>query len=92
MGVLGSRVASAESVALDDVTVTPRSRALTIRLPSGGLVWNRPTAVLVEQAGRARRIPIVDVTRMLQLGLFGLAVLMAVLGPRQHRRRTGGAA
>ena len=92
MGVLGSRGASAEPVTLHDVTVTPRSRAVTIRLPNGGFVWNRPTAVVVERAGKARRIPIVDLTRMLQLGLFGLAVLTAVAGPRGHRRRTGGAA
>ena len=92
MGVLGSREAPAGSVALDGVTVMPRSRAVTIRLRNGGLVWNRPTAVVVEQAGRQRRIPIVDVTRILQLGLLGVAVLTAVASLRARRRRTGGAA
>jgi len=77
MDVFGAREASAEPVTVDDVTVTPRSRALVVRLPWGGFVWNRPTAVLVEQDGQARRITIVDVTRILQVGLLGLAVLTA---------------
>jgi hypothetical protein len=63
-----------------------------VRLPKGGFVWNRPTAVLVEQDGQARRIPIVDVTRILQVGLLGLAVLAGSVGLLGIRRRTGGRA
>jgi hypothetical protein len=92
MDVLGSRETSAEQVRVYDVTVTPRSRAVTVRLPHGRLVWNRPTAVLVEQAGQVRRIPIVDVTRILQAGLLGLVALTAVARLPGHRRRTRGAA
>jgi hypothetical protein len=54
-------------VTVHDVTVTP-SRELVVRWPKSGLVWNRPTAVLVEQDGQTRRIPIVDVTRILGWG------------------------
>src|SRR6266545_461376 len=77
MDVVAAREASAEPVTIHDVTVTPWSRALVVRWPKGGFVWNRPTAVLVEQDGQARRIPIVDVTRILQVGLLGLAILRA---------------
>ncbi len=92
MDVFATREASAEPVTVHDVTVTPRSRALVVRLPKGGLVWNRPTAVLVEQDGQARRIPIVDVTRLLQVGLLGLAVLTASASLLGFRRQTGGTA
>jgi hypothetical protein len=92
MDRLGAREASAEPVTVDDVTVTPRSRALVVRLPKGGLVWNRPTAVLVEQDGQVRRIPIVDLTRILQISLLGLAVLTASASLLRFRRRTGVAA
>jgi hypothetical protein len=92
MEVFEAREALAEPVTVDDVTVTARSRALVVRLPRGGLVWNRPTAVLVEQDGQARRIPIVDLTRILQVGLIGLAVLTAGVSVFWFRRRTGGAA
>jgi len=84
----GVREASAEPVMVGGVTVTPWSRALVVRLPRGGLLWNRPTAVLVEHDGQTRRIPIVDLTRLLQVGLFGVAVLAASASLR-YRRRPG---
>jgi hypothetical protein len=92
MDVVATREALAESVTVHGVTVTPQSRALVVRWPKGGLVWNRPTAVLVEQDGQARRIPIVDITRILQVGLLGLAVLTASANLLGCRRRTGEAA
>jgi hypothetical protein len=70
--------ASAAPVTLGDVTVTPRARALVVRLPQGGFVWNRPTAVTVEQAGAVRHVLVVDSTRILQLALLALAAATAV--------------
>ena len=92
MDVFEAREAAAEPVTVHDVTVTPQARALMVRLPKVGLVWNRPTAVLVEQNGQARRIPIVDITRILQAGLLGLAVLTASASVLGFRRQKGGAA
>jgi hypothetical protein len=92
MDMLRAREVSAAPVTVDGVTVTPRSRALVVRLPKGGLVWHRPTAVLVERDGQARRLPIVDLTRILQVGLLGLAALTASISLLGSRRRTGVAA
>ena len=82
---------SGDKVTAGDVTVTPQSRALTIRWPYGGLVWNRPVGILVERGEQAERIPIVDVTRMAQLGLFGLSLVFSmiifVLSIRRRRDR-----
>jgi hypothetical protein len=75
--------APAAPVTLGDVTVTPRARALVVRLPQGGLVWNRPTAVTVQQAGAIRHLPVVDVTRLLQLGVLALAAAIAVAVARR---------
>jgi hypothetical protein len=91
MDVVAARAASGESVTAHHVTATSQSRALIVRLPNGGFVWNRPTAVLVEQHGRARRIPIVDVTRILQVGLLGLAMVTGGASLLGCRRRRGGA-
>jgi hypothetical protein len=64
--------------------LTPESHVLTVRLPSGGLVWQRPTAVVVDQPGRAsRRIPIVDLTRVAQLALLLGTVLCLMVISRQ---------
>jgi hypothetical protein len=68
-----------EPTTVGDVTLTPQSQALTVRWPFGGFVWNRPVAVLVERGEQTERIPIVDVTRMAQLGLFGLSLVFSVL-------------
>jgi hypothetical protein len=92
MQVAVAREASAEAVTVHGVTVTPRSRALVVRGPNGGLVWNRPTAVLVERDGQTRRVPIVDVTRLLQAGLLGAVLVTAGAGLLGRRSRLGGAA
>jgi hypothetical protein len=78
----------AEPVTVGDVTVTPRARALVVRLPRGGFVWNRPSAVLVERAGEVRRIRVWDVTRILQLGLLGLGLATTLAVPSRSSRRT----
>ena len=80
-------------IAVGDVTITPQSQALTVRWPHGGWVWQRPVAVLVARDGETERIPIVDVTRVAQLGLLGLSVVLAVLTAvgalRERRVRRG---
>jgi hypothetical protein len=81
-----ARKGSAEPVTVGDVTVTGWARALVVRLPWGGFVWNRPTVVTVERAGQVRRIPVVDLTRILQLGLLGLAIAVAI--PVRSRTET----
>ena len=85
------RTISGDPVIIGDVTVTPQSRALTIRWPRGGLVWNRPVGILVDRDEQTARIPIVDVTRMAQLGLLGLSLVFSmvifVLSIRQRRGR-----
>lgn len=89
--MLRSQMLSGDKVTVGDVTVTPQSRALTIRWPHGGLVWNRPVAVLVERGEQTERIPIVDVTLMAQLGLLGLSLMFSmvilVLSIRRRRDR-----
>ncbi len=69
-------------------TITPQSQALVVSLPFGGLVWNRPVAVLVERDGQTERIPVLDMTRIALLALGGLAVAAAaVLALSASRRR-----
>ncbi len=74
-------------VQVGDWTITPQARALSIRLPFGGLVWNRPAAVLVERAGQVERIPIPDVTRQVQLVLTACIILLMLVLRMQASRR-----
>ncbi len=67
---------SGPAVTAGNVTVVPQSQALTLRWGRyGGLVWNRPAAILVEHGDQTERIPIVDFTRAIQLGLLGLCLM-----------------
>jgi hypothetical protein len=66
-------------VTVGDVNLTPESRALIVRWPQGGLVWVRPVALVVERGEEQERVLIADVTRELQLGLLGLAIIAAML-------------
>jgi hypothetical protein len=67
-------------------TVTPQSQAISIRWRNGGLIWHRPVAVLAERDGQTARIPIVDVTRLVQAALL-VSVLMVSLIMSQLTRR-----
>ena len=84
---------SGDPVKAGDIIVTPQSEAISLRWPYGGLVWNRPVAVLVEKGGQTERIPIVDVTRAVQLGLLGLSVILSIITfvvSIRHRRESNG--
>ena len=70
---------SADPIVVGDTRVTPQAQAFSVRFPFGGFVWNRPTAVLVERDDVTQRIPIVDVTRVAQVVLFGLVVTFSVI-------------
>jgi hypothetical protein len=58
--------------------VTPRSQVIGLRLPFLSLIWNRPVGVWVqaEQSETGQFQPIVDVTRLIQWGLYGLLFLL----------------
>ncbi len=85
--VVQMRTLSGAPVQVRTMTVTPQSQALTIRLPFGGLVWNRPVAILVARDGKVERIPIVDVTRQVQLALLALTLAFALTAGIVNRRK-----
>ena len=89
--VMQWQTTSCDKLTIGVISITPQSRALILRWPFGGWVWNRPWAIVVEQGGQTKRIPIVDVTRMVQIGLVGLGLLFSlvsfILGIQQRRKQ-----
>ena len=59
--------------------VVPEAQSMTIKWPFGGFVWNRPTAIIVEQDDEINRIPIIDNTRLVQLSLIIGALIFSTL-------------
>jgi hypothetical protein len=65
---------SGQPVTAGEITVTPQSQALIFRWSNGGFVWNRPVAVVVERPGQIQRIPVLDITRIVQWSLLATSV------------------
>lgn len=63
---------------INDLTLIPQSRALIIRFPSGAVIWHRPTAVQIERDGRTKALPVVDLTRILQVGIYSLGAIVII--------------
>lgn len=79
-------------IEVDGRTIVPIARSLRLPVPggAGGLVWNRPVGILVEEAGGRRYVRVRDRTREIQWLLLGAGLAVAVViwlaGRRPARR------
>lgn len=75
--VLRIQILTGQPIKVKDTQLRVRSQVLQLRLPfiSGGLIWNRPIAVLVHTAdGQDQIWPIPDLTRTAILTLLVLSL------------------
>ena len=71
-----------EPVNAGDVNVYPVARSYRINFPAarGGIVWNRPLAVIVEDSHGSRQIiPVQDRTRQLQVAILAAGFFGTIL-------------
>ena len=71
-----------EPIKVNDFTVYPVARSYRVNMPGarGGIIWNRPMAVIVEDSGGNRQvIPVIDRTRQLQIAIFGAGLIGTLL-------------
>ena len=64
-------------IAIRDAQLYVRSQLVQLRFPvvNGGLIWNRPVAIVVRTFnGQETIVPIFDVTRTVMLTLAGLSL------------------
>ena len=86
---------SGTPVHADTFTLVPFNQVVKIQIPglTGGLIWNRPSTILARTTdGQEFVIPVKDVTRQVQIALFGgafLASLFYFLAIRMSRRAKG---
>lgn len=71
---------SEEFFKTDHKVIRLESRALAVRFPFGGFVWNRPTAVQIEEDGNQTRQPIVDITRISILSFWVIGLFFISSG------------
>jgi hypothetical protein len=86
MALVERRTTAGATVDAGDLRATPQARVVIVRLPFGAFVWNRPSSVVVERAGRVERLPIVDATRFAQVALW-VCALAAFLALRRWPTR-----
>ena len=71
-----------ETIDVGKHKITPFSQAVKLIIPGskGGLIWNRPVSVLVQEAdGSEQVLPVVDITRVAQLALLGIGLAGGIL-------------
>ena len=85
-GLVQLKTIKGEPIEHMDLIMRPVSQSLIIRLPFSGFVWNRPAAVEIDEAGKLRRIPIVDVTLLAQISLFISSLVAAGIVHLINRR------
>ena len=69
---------------LGDPATTPKARVSYVAQYYDKA--NRPTDIVVENQGQTRRVRVVDVTRLAQLALYGLAMTAIIVGLIARRR------
>lgn len=61
------------------ITIVPLSKMIMLNLPIVNGVWSRPIGAEVNDGQNHQRLPITDITRIVQLGLYGLSALFSVV-------------
>ena len=80
---------TSQPLRVNDAQLRVRSQVVQLWLPlvNGGLIWNRPVAVLVHTPdGQDQTLPVPDVTRTTVLALIGLCIASTILAVLFRRR------
>ena len=80
---------TSQPLRVNDAQLRVRSQVVQLRLPlvNGGLIWNRPVAVLVDLPdGQERILPVPDPTRSVVLALISLCIASTIFVVLFRRR------
>lgn len=78
MGLITIENRAGASIQAGGRRITPFTQVVMLKIPgfTGGLIWNRPHAVLVQEAdGTETVIPVTDMTRQAQVFLLAAGLL-----------------
>jgi len=90
--IIVQQTSAGDPVEVNGLTVYPVARSYRVNMPGarGGIVWNRPLAVIVEDTeGNRQILPVIDRTRQLQIAIFSagfIATLFTWLIFRKSRK------
>lgn len=69
-------------------TITGESLVVQVRWPGGGLVWQTPLAIHVQRRGRTTHQPVVDGSRLAQVALALLTVVVLIQLERKQKENS----
>ncbi len=75
-------IRTGEPIQAGDLEITPQSSVykIMLRRGHGGLIWNRPKAVIVRTAqGQESTLPVVDATRQVIWGMLAGAIIGVIM-------------
>ena len=87
LGLLEVKTVEGEAIRMSGYAITPQSQSIILGRGSGGIIWNRPLGVIVEENGTQQRLPIIDVTRLVQIGLLVFGALCSTIGMISYIKR-----
>lgn len=90
MPTIEKEIRSGEPRQVGDYQITPQTQVLQVRFANqrGGLIWNRPKAVLVKTpSGDEIRLPVVDYTRVAIWSMLAGGIIGAILIGLMRRKR-----
>ena len=90
MDTIQREIRSGEPIHLGDYEITPQTSVVTIQFPGhhGGLIWNRPKAVIVKTTdGQERTLVVRDITRIVIWSMLAGGLLGAMLIRLMHRNQ-----
>ena len=80
--IIQTETKAGEPIQAGRVRAIPFSRVVRIQIPglAGGVIWNRPTSVVViDQDGEEQVFPVQDVTRQGQIAILAAGLLGSLL-------------
>ena len=90
MPIITSEVKTGETQQVGDFEITPTTNLFRVQFPGyhGGIIWNRPKAVMVKNAnGEEYILPVRDVTRLTIWSMLAGGILGAILIGLMYRNK-----
>ncbi len=87
------RTITGATVVVGETEVDLEARTLALRLPFGGAAWSWPAAITVRRQGKTERIPVHDLTRIINTAMLACTLILPVFAAvsrsarKQHRNK-----
>ena len=65
------------------IRIIPENRVTELSGKKWRWIWNRPKGILLQRGGSEKRFPIIDLTQILEAFLYGVSLILVMIGIKQ---------